>query len=105
TATDLEDVFKAKDMYNSTPTLKDDFIKQFERVLNDGPPDAASVVLSVLATLKNEPNLYHVRQWKSFADRTLASRRDRSKDSRDQAQRETPRLEVEPAPQLVPQAS
>jgi hypothetical protein len=97
TATDLEDVFKAKAMYSDTPTSRDEFIKQFERVLNDGPADAASVVLSILATLKNEPNLYHVRQWKSFADRTLATKPD-SEASRDNTL-------LEPSPKLIPQTS
>jgi hypothetical protein len=86
-------------MYNDTPTSRDEFIKQFERVLNDGPADAASVVLSILATLKNEPNLYHVRQWKSFADRTLATK-PASQDSP-----EKPAFRTEPAPELVPQTS
>ena len=71
TATDLEDVFDARALFEKTTAKRADFIAQFERVLNS-KPEEPSVVLSIVATLKNEPNLYHVREWKTFADRNLA---------------------------------
>ena len=71
TATDLEDVFKAEKMFKDAVTTKMQFIEKFERVLNSGNPEGPSVVLSIVATLKREPNLYHVRQWKTFADVNL----------------------------------
>lgn len=71
TATDLEDVFKADQMFADAVTTKQQFIEKFERVLNAGDAGAPSVVLAIVATLKREPNLYHVRQWKTFADVNL----------------------------------
>lgn len=71
TATDLEDVFKADQMFADAVTTKKQFIEKFERVLNPGDAEAPSVVLAIVATLKREPNLYHVRQWKTFADVNL----------------------------------
>jgi hypothetical protein len=62
TATDLENaVLKDTDRGPASG----DQIKQMARLLNfkDTEP---SVLASVLATFSDEPNLYHVREWKAF---------------------------------------
>jgi hypothetical protein len=72
TATDFEDVFSATGAFErASAGAREIFIKQFERVLNADDKEP-SVVLSIRATLKNEPNLHHVRQWKTFADTNIA---------------------------------
>ena len=82
TATDLEDVFDARALFEKTTSKREEFIEKFERVLNTEKTEGStrdvgepSVVLSIVATLKNEPNLYHVREWKTFADRNLAKKK------------------------------
>jgi hypothetical protein len=66
TATDLEDIFKARGAFEHRKEGRDKFLKDFESILND-KDEEPSRVLSILASFKNEPNLYHVRKWKEFA--------------------------------------
>mgnify|MGYP006292208465 CR=1 FL=1 len=62
TATDLEDVF---DMNHGNGSLSQEEIAKFEYLLNKST-DEPSVLRSVIATLRNEPNYYQVQQWKDF---------------------------------------
>ena len=58
TATDLDDVFKSGDKK---------LISRIEYQLND-KKNEPSILRCIHATFKDEPNLYHVREWKGFAD-------------------------------------
>ena len=58
TATDLEDALGAKD---------EEFVKRLEYLLNAEKPEEPSILRCIQATFKDEPNLYHVREWKGFA--------------------------------------
>jgi hypothetical protein len=72
-ATDLEDVFIVGDETSepgASPSAKSEFVQKFQRVLNENESEP-SVLLAVLASLKHEPNLFHVREWKTFAERKL----------------------------------
>ena len=60
TATDLVDVIEYKDH---------DIISKLEYVLTNSREEP--ILNSIYATLKNEPNLYHVKKWKSFAENYL----------------------------------
>lgn len=71
TATDLEDVFRGSKMFGNAVTTTEQFIQKFERVLNSDSEEP-SVVLSIVATLRREPNLYHVREWKMSVGEALA---------------------------------
>lgn len=67
-ATDLEDVFESGDTK---------FIEKMEYVLNDdekGP----SILRSIYTTLKNEPNLFHVKQWKAFSEKYINRAKENS---------------------------
>lgn len=59
TATDLDDVFRSRDK---------ELIGKIEYLLNKDKENEPSVLRCIHATFKDEPNLYHVREWKGFAD-------------------------------------
>jgi len=61
TATDLQNVLESGNV---------ELVDKFQYILNANS-DEPSILQSILATLKNEPNLYHVIQWKSFAEHNL----------------------------------
>lgn len=62
TATDLQDVF---DAHQSDSALPPEQIEKLEYLLNANREEP-SILRSVIATLKNEPNYYQVQQWKLF---------------------------------------
>lgn len=62
TATDLEDALGAKD---------EELVKRLEYLLNAEKQEEPSILRCIQATFKDEPNLYHVREWKGFAAREL----------------------------------
>ena len=62
TATDLDDALGAKD---------EELVKRLEYLLNAEKQEEPSILRCIQATFKDEPNLYHVREWKGFADREL----------------------------------
>ena len=73
TATDLEDAFEpgyAPGVFGSAPATageSKEFLEQLRRVLNTEGDGLPSITESVRRTFSREPNLYHVRQWKSYA--------------------------------------
>lgn len=67
-ATDLYDVLGSGEEPPDETRLKG-----LEYVLNASCDDP-SVLLSVKATLKNEPNLFHVQRWKEFATKQLGGK-------------------------------
>lgn len=62
TATDLNDALKSTD---------EELVKRLEYLLNTEKQEEPSILRCIQATFKNEPNLYHVREWKGFAEREL----------------------------------
>lgn len=62
TATDLEDVFSTN---GESHPLDQDQLNKLEYILNNSQ-DEPSILRTVIATLKNEPNYYQVQQWKLF---------------------------------------
>lgn len=63
TATDLVDVIGYKNP---------DLISKIEYVMTKSKEEP--ILNSIYATLKNEPNLYHVKEWKSFAEKYLSEK-------------------------------
>ncbi|GAB4367353.1 MAG: hypothetical protein Kow0042_07890 [Calditrichia bacterium] len=61
TATDLQNVLDSED---------GNLVDQLQFILNRNQEEP-SILRAILATLKNEPNLFHVLRWKSFAERNL----------------------------------
>jgi len=76
TATELEDGLRPRCSItrggpnDKTANATDTFVQKLTSVLNTGPRnDWPSVTESIARALHREPNLYHVRQWKSYPDR------------------------------------
>ncbi len=67
TATDLDDAFNSHNK---------ELIGKLEYLLNKEKDTEPSILRCIHATFKNEPNLYHVRQWKGFADHELKPETD-----------------------------
>jgi len=77
TATDLEEAFDPSSYIgdgsnNSQNNHYDagefkEHLNGLKKILNSGKDEKeTSVLLSILATLQNEPNLYHIKEWKTF---------------------------------------
>lgn len=67
TATDLKDAF------DSRASDSPETIKKLEYVLNSNEKEP-SILRCILATFKDEPNLFHIEEWKSFAEHDLGAR-------------------------------
>jgi len=67
TATDLEDLIQRK----KDSTTSSETIAGVERVLNKKDPPEPNILECIYATLKNEPNLFHIQQWKKFPSEYL----------------------------------
>jgi hypothetical protein len=86
TATELEDGLRPrgsatrggpndKTPNDKTANATDTFVRKLTLVLNTGQrSNWPSVTESIARALHDEPNLYHVRQWKSYSDRIEATR-------------------------------
>jgi hypothetical protein len=81
TATDLEDGLRPRGSItpggpnDKTANATDAFVQKLASVLNTGPrSDWPSVTESIARAMHGEPNLYHVRQWKSYPDCIAATR-------------------------------
>jgi hypothetical protein len=84
TATDLVDALQpcshGQVIGNKREAKEDPFVRKLKRALNHGrPSEWPSVTESIARALGGEPNLYYVRQWKTYPDRTrdAEKRRDR----------------------------
>jgi hypothetical protein len=57
-------------VFGSAPATEgqtEEFLELLRRVLNTEGDNLPSITESVRRTFSREPNLYHVRQWKSYA--------------------------------------
>ncbi len=62
TATDLQDVLRSEDQQ---------FIDKVEYLLNIDKPDEPGALRCIEATFRDDPNLYHVKKWREFAQNEL----------------------------------
>lgn len=86
TATDLDDAFKCDEC------VRKDFIVQLERLLNtEEELNEPSVLRCIQATFQDEPNLYHVRQWKGFSERELKPETIHQQAKQDKSKKEKPK--------------
>jgi len=78
TATDLDEALNSEDT---------ELVGRLKYLLNEDKKKEPSILRCIQATFKDEPNLYHVRQWKGFADRALKPETDALEKAQSAAQK------------------